>query len=94
MNIFINVILPVISVFVLGFILQRFKPINIKAVSTVSIYIFLPALVFTKLYEATFDKSYTVLILFAFVQLGAMILLSKLAKKYSSGLVQWKVRPF
>ncbi|MFS0674080.1 AEC family transporter [Ornithinibacillus sp. 179-J 7C1 HS] len=81
MNIFINVILPVISVFVLGFILQRFKPINIKAVSTVSIYIFLPALVFTKLYEATFDKSYTVLILFAFVQLGAMILLSKLAKK-------------
>lgn len=80
MSVFFNVILPVIAVFGVGFILQRFKPIDIRAVSTLFIYVFLPALVFTKLYEAKFDKSYTILLIFAFVQLGLMIGLSKLAK--------------
>ncbi|WP_047981763.1 AEC family transporter [Ornithinibacillus contaminans] len=81
MSLFLNVILPIIAVFGAGFILQRIKLIDVKSVSTVSLYIFLPALVFTKLYEASFDSSYTIIVIFACVQLAAMILLSKLARR-------------
>ncbi|MEN2768610.1 AEC family transporter [Ornithinibacillus xuwenensis] len=81
MVLFLNVILPIMAVFGAGYVLQRIKAVDVKAVSTVSIYIFLPALVFTKLYEATFDERYTILLVFAFIQLIAMIMLSKVSKK-------------
>lgn len=52
MGLFLNVVFPVVIVFSSGYLLQRFNPINISSVANVSIYIFLPSLVFISLYEA------------------------------------------
>ncbi|MUK88972.1 AEC family transporter [Ornithinibacillus sp. L9] len=80
MGIFLNVILPIIAVFGAGYILQRIRLLDVKSIASMSIYIFLPALVFTQLYEATFDKSYTILLVFAFFLLIMMILLNKILR--------------
>lgn len=78
MGLFFEVVLPIIAVFGAGFLLQRIRVIDVKSVATVSIYIFLPALVFTSLYEAEYDQRFTIIIVFAFVLLFMMIMLNKL----------------
>lgn len=78
MGIFFSVMLPVIAVFAAGFLLQRIRLVDIKSVAAVSIYIFMPALFFTSLYEAEYDQQYTVMIVSIFFILFMMILLSKI----------------
>lgn len=77
MRLFFEVVLPIIAVFGAGFLLQRIRVIDVKSVATVSIYIFLPALVFTSLYEAEYDHRFTIIIIFAFVLLFMMIISNK-----------------
>lgn len=80
MGLFIEVILPVFSVFIVGFILQRFRVLDVKSVAAVSVYIFMPALFFSSLYKADFGAGYGIIILSIFVVFFAMILLNKLCK--------------
>ncbi|SET59860.1 hypothetical protein SAMN05216389_11658 [Oceanobacillus limi] len=80
MGIFFNVILPIIAVFAAGYILQRIRVLDVKAIASVSVYIFLPSLVFTQLYEAKFNESYTILLVFAFILLFMMIVLNRILK--------------
>lgn len=81
MGLFFTVILPIIAVFVVGFILQRVKQLNIKSISSLSIYILTPALVFSSLYKADFNASYMTILIYMFSLFYAMVLLNKLIAK-------------
>lgn len=78
MGIFFNAVLPIMSVFGAGYILQRFRVLHVKSLATTSLYIFLPALAFTSLYKAEFDKGFTIIIIFAFLLLFLMIICNKI----------------
>ncbi|SEI93055.1 hypothetical protein SAMN04488127_0819 [Bhargavaea ginsengi] len=81
MGIFIDVVLPVILIFAAGYVLQWFKLLEVKSVSTVCIYLFVPCLVFTNIYEASFDERFYMIILFAGVLFIALIAIIKLCAK-------------
>ncbi|PIC76130.1 transporter [Sporosarcina sp. P19] len=81
MGLFFTVILPIISVFIVGFILQRVKGLHIKSISSLSIYILSPALVFTSLYKADFNASYMTILIYMFALFYAMVLLNKIIAK-------------
>ncbi|MFD1039769.1 AEC family transporter [Virgibacillus byunsanensis] len=77
MQLFFEVVLPIIAVFGVGFLLQRIRVLDVKSLATTSIYIFMPALVFTSLYESSFNQGYTIIIIFAFFLLFAMVMVNK-----------------
>ncbi|PIC79393.1 transporter [Sporosarcina sp. P18a] len=81
MGLFFTVILPIISVFAVGFILQRVKDLHIKSISSLSIYILTPALVFTSLYKADFNASYMTILIYMISLFYAMVLLNKIIAK-------------
>ncbi|PIC85412.1 transporter [Sporosarcina sp. P20a] len=81
MGLFFTVILPIISVFIVGFILQRVKGLHIKSISSLSIYILSPALVFSSLYKADFNASYMTILIYMFALFYAMVLLNKIMAK-------------
>ncbi|WLV24057.1 AEC family transporter [Aciduricibacillus chroicocephali] len=81
MGIFFSVMLPIMAVFALGYGLQRWKQVQVKQVSTVSIYIFMPLFFFSSLYEAKFDQRYTIMIVFILFLLFVMVMISKLLGK-------------
>lgn len=78
MGIFISVVLPVLLVFLAGYIVQKWRRTDIKPVSTVAIYILTPALVFETFYEAEIDMQYVYMIVFALALLFALIIINKL----------------
>ncbi|WP_163970669.1 AEC family transporter [Oceanobacillus halotolerans] len=80
MQLFFQVILPIIAVFGTGYILQRFRVLDVKSIAAVSIYIFLPALVFTTLYESSYNQGFTTIIIFAFVLLAFIIMINRILK--------------
>ncbi|RKL68318.1 transporter [Salipaludibacillus neizhouensis] len=94
MTIFITVVLPVLLVFVAGYVVQKWRKVDIKPVSTVAIYILTPALVFETFYYAEMNIQYAYMIAFALILLFALIIITKVYSwkmKYSasteSGLI-------
>lgn|SRR5699024_28140 len=81
MGLFLSVILPIMAVFASGFILQRIRVLDVKSVSAVSLYILSPALVFTTLYESTFDRGFIVILVYMFVLFYIMVFLNKILAK-------------
>ncbi|WP_217589413.1 AEC family transporter [Lentibacillus saliphilus] len=81
MGLFFSVILPIVSVFGAGYVLQRIRMLDVKSIAPLSIYIFLPALVFTSLYESTFNQGYYIILVFGFFILFAIILINKVLAK-------------
>lgn len=75
---FLNVILPIMLVFASGYVLQRIRPLDVRSVSAVSIYILSPALVFVSLYDAEFNSKYAVILVYMFVLFFIMVLLNKI----------------
>ncbi|WP_019376016.1 AEC family transporter [Virgibacillus halodenitrificans] len=86
MGLFFNVIIPIMAVFTAGYILQRIRLLDVKSVSAVSLYILSPALVFTSLYEAEFDNSYTIIAVYMFVLFFTMVFFNKVLAK----ILKWK----
>ncbi|MBP1971527.1 putative permease [Virgibacillus natechei] len=78
MSLFFNVILPIIAVFTAGFILQRVRVMDVKSVSTITLYILTPALVFTSLYDAEFDKGYMIIVIYMLVLFFFMVVINKI----------------
>ncbi|MBB6450652.1 hypothetical protein HNR44_002642 [Geomicrobium halophilum] len=78
MQIFFEVVLPVILVFTLGFVIQKWKQVDIKPVSTVAIYVMTPCLVFETIYHATLDMQYVYMLIFAFTLLFSLVLINKI----------------
>lgn len=77
MELFFQVVLPIMAVFGSGFLLQRIRILDVKSLATTSIYIFLPALVFSTLHESDFNQGYTVIVVFALILLVMMVLINK-----------------
>ncbi|QDI92746.1 AEC family transporter [Salicibibacter halophilus] len=78
MQIFFEVVLPVVLVFALGFLIQKWKSVDIKPISTVAIYVMTPCLVFDTLYHATLNMQYAYMLIFAIMLLLILIILNKL----------------
>lgn len=94
MQMFFQVMLPVILIFLAGYTVQRWKRMDIKSVSTVVIYILTPSLVFRTFYTAKLNMQYLMMVLFALALLGLLVLLNIIyakLRKYSqsveSGLI-------
>lgn len=81
MSLFLNVILPIMAVFASGFILQRIRVMDVKSLSSVSLYILSPALVFVTLYESEFDRGYLIILVYMFILFYVMVLLNKILAK-------------
>jgi len=81
MGLFLNVILPIMAVFASGFILQRIRVLSVKSLSSVSLYILSPCLVFVTLYEAEFDSGYIVILVYMFALFYVMVFLNKILAK-------------
>ncbi len=82
MTIFFQVVLPVILVFALGFLLQRWKKVDIKPISTVTIYIMTPCLVFRTFYTSELNIQHLYMTVFALVLLFSLLLWNKLYAKF------------
>lgn len=78
MTIFFSVVLPVLLVFLAGYVVQTWRKVDIKPISTVAIYILTPALVFKTFYQAEMNMQYVYMIVFAMVLLFAIIIINKL----------------
>jgi hypothetical protein len=81
MNLFIEVVLPVFFIFFAGYVIQKWKKLDIKSVSTVAIYLLSPCLVFRTFYQANLNREYGNMVIFSLLFLFAFILLTKLYSK-------------
>lgn len=83
---FIGIILPIFGIFVLGFVGQKKFHIDIRGISTISMYLMTPFLVFRTFYETTFHINYIYLVLYCVLLCLCLILVDYLIaaiKKYS-----------
>ncbi len=75
-----EVVLPIISVFLIGYLLQTWRRLDVRSVSAVTIYIFVPVLVFQVFYETEFNRDFLNVVLFAFLLLAALLIVNKLLR--------------
>ncbi|MCD8510365.1 MAG: AEC family transporter [Bacillus sp. (in: Bacteria)] len=94
MTIFIQVVLPVLLVFLIGYVVQLWKRVDIKPISTVAIYVMTPALVFRTFYTSEVNIQYLYMAIFASLLLFALIIVNKIycrmmnyRTKLESGLI-------
>ncbi|WP_307794975.1 AEC family transporter [Alkalihalobacillus sp. BA299] len=80
--IFVNVVLPAILIFMAGFIVQRWKKMNIKSISTLAVYILSPALVFKTFYDVQLDQQYLFITMFSLILLFSIIIINKVYSKF------------
>jgi len=78
---FINVILPIVIMSVFGFALQKKYRLDLKTVSTVSLYVFLPALVFKTIYETSWNINYLHIGIYIILLTHGLILINYLINK-------------
>lgn len=82
MSIFFQVMLPVLLIFLCGYILQRWQRLNLKAISSMAIYILSPCLVFRTFYQSELNDQYFFMVLFSLLLLFSLIVLNKLYVKW------------
>lgn len=70
---FLGVILPIFSIFVLGFIGQKKFHFDTKTISTMALYLMSPVLVFRTFYNTEFNASYGYLAIYTFGLCFALI---------------------
>ncbi|MDV2582815.1 AEC family transporter [Alkalibacillus haloalkaliphilus] len=80
LSVFIEVVLPIVLIFFIGYVLQKWRKLDVRSVSAVTIYVFIPALVFQSFYETELGQEFWTIVLFAFLLLFALILLNKILK--------------
>lgn len=83
---FITILLPVFAIFVLGYVGQKKFRLDLKGISTISMYLMSPFLVFRTFYQTEFHADYFYMILFSlFMCLGIIIVVILIAgiKKYT-----------
>lgn len=73
MSIFVQVVLPVFAIFLLGYGIQKWKKLDIRSLSTIAIYIFTPMLVFQTFYRAELNQQYADMVLFSLLLLAILI---------------------
>ncbi|RPF54328.1 AEC family transporter [Aquisalibacillus elongatus] len=78
MGIFLEVVLPIISVFVIGYVIQKWRHLDVKTASAMTIYIFIPFLVFEAFYNEEFSGAFTNIVISCFALLFGTILIIKI----------------
>jgi predicted permease len=81
---FLGILLPIFGIFVLGFIGQKKFHLDPKAISTVSVYLMSPFLVFRTFYNTEFNADYLFLIVFTFVLCILLVLVDYLIAFFRS----------
>lgn len=81
MEIFFQVVLPVILVFLFGYLIQIWKRLDIKSISTVAIYVMTPCLVFRVFYSAELDMQYFYMVIFSAILLILIIFINVIYAK-------------
>ncbi|RYL88111.1 AEC family transporter [Sporolactobacillus sp. THM7-4] len=74
MTIFVEVILPVILIFLCGFVLQKVFNLDIKPISTLAVYLLLPFLVFDTFYTTPLDLSFYYIFISSVLIMAALII--------------------
>lgn len=82
MQIFIQVVLPVILVFFIGYLIQKWKRLDIKPISTLAIYVMTPCLVFRVFYTADLNMQYLYMVVFALILLFSIIAINMIYAKF------------
>ncbi|SIS39665.1 AEC family transporter [Salimicrobium flavidum] len=78
MGIFVEVVLPVLAVFLAGFVIQKRARLDIRSVSTVGMYIMLPCLVFETFYNAELNRDYIMMLVFSLLLLFIILIMNKI----------------
>ena len=81
MKILVEAILPVFIVFFIGYILQKKKDVNLKALSTVTVYVLIPCLVFRSLLETKIEHQYLMMVMIVLLLMIITISINKLVVK-------------
>jgi malate permease and related proteins len=84
MAIFIQVMLPVLLIFGMGYGIQKWKRLDIGSVSTVGLYVLTPCLVFYSLYTSKLDKTYLHMVVFSIILLAVLIVINKIYSRLRS----------
>jgi hypothetical protein len=82
----LNVIIPVCLIFFVGYIGQKIFRLNIKSVSTVSLYLIAPALMFQTFYKTKLDQTFLQIVIYVVLLSVIIIWLMKgigFIRKYS-----------
>lgn len=74
----LTIVLPAFLIFASGYVLKRLFPLDIKTLSTIAFYCFLPALVFQTMYEADIKKELGTILLFEVLLVASLIVLIKI----------------
>jgi hypothetical protein len=82
MAVFYQVMLPVLLIFLSGFMVQKWQQLNLRSLSTVAIYILSPCLVFRTFYQTEINLQYAYMVLFALLLLFGLIALNKLYSRW------------
>jgi malate permease and related proteins len=72
---FLGVIFPVFGVFVVGYLVQKKFQLDLKGISTISMYIMSPFLVFRTFYNTEFRADYAYMIMFSVVVCFGIIMI-------------------
>ncbi|MFZ7102680.1 MAG: AEC family transporter [Peptococcaceae bacterium] len=80
--IFFNVVLPVLLMFGIGFVVQKKFALDIQTVSTIGLYVFLPALVFKTMYEAQWSINFLHISIYLVILVHFLILLNLVINKF------------
>lgn len=83
---FITILLPVFAIFLLGYAGQKKFRLDLKGISTISMYLMSPFLVFRTFYQTEFHADYFYMILFSLLMcfsIIAVIYIIAILKKYS-----------
>lgn len=79
--IFIQVILPVLLIFLSGFVLQRTFRLDIKPLSTTAIHVLVPALVFRTFYTTPLDIQLFYIVIISLILLLCLIFITAITAK-------------
>lgn len=81
---FLNILLPIFGIFVLGFIGQKKFQLDPKVISTVAIYLLSPFLVFRSFYLIKFNSEYFLLLIFPFALCLLLVLVAQIIAFFQS----------
>ncbi|MDG5787543.1 AEC family transporter [Evansella sp. AB-P1] len=74
---FFDVVFPVLLVFIIGYVSQKWKRIDLKPISVLIIYILVPALVITTFHTTELTLDHGIILLYALIFLTILIWITK-----------------
>ncbi|KMK77042.1 AEC family transporter [Alkalihalobacillus pseudalcaliphilus] len=81
MSMFLEVVLPVCMIFLVGYLIQSWRKVDIKPISTLAIYVLTPALVFRTFTSSPLNINYFYMLVFSLLLLVSLIIINKVFVK-------------